>query len=208
MRPNQQNNNKNRSRGRNGGRKHVNPASRNYESNGPDVKVRGNASHIAEKYVQLARDAQASGDSVMAENYLQHAEHYNRIIAAAQAQMQERFPRDERSDNADRGDYNDRDGFDRDPDEIDSTPVDEPAPVAAAPAEQPVVVDGSGPQPVIEGTPAEVALDEDAAAPAGGRAPRRRNAARPRRPRRGEGQAAEGDQPSDGDAPALEAASE
>jgi len=90
MRPGQQNNgnNKNRQRGRNnnGGRKHMNPLSRNYESNGPDVKVRGNAAHIAEKYVQLARDAQASGDSVMAENYLQHAEHYFRIVSAAQPQ--------------------------------------------------------------------------------------------------------------------------
>lgn len=86
MRPNQQSN-KSRQRGRNnGGRKHVNPLSRSYESNGPDVKVRGNAAHIAEKYVQLARDAQASGDSVMAENYLQHAEHYFRIVSAAQAQ--------------------------------------------------------------------------------------------------------------------------
>lgn len=94
MRPGQQNNNnnnnnKNRSRGRNnnGGRKHLNPLSRNYESNGPDVKVRGNAAHIAEKYVQLARDAHASGDSVMAENYLQHAEHYYRIVSAAQPQV-------------------------------------------------------------------------------------------------------------------------
>jgi hypothetical protein len=87
MRPNQ--NNKNRSRGRNnnGGRKHINPLSRNFESNGPDVKVRGNAAHIAEKYLQLARDAQSSGDSVMAENYLQHAEHYFRIVAAAQPQQ-------------------------------------------------------------------------------------------------------------------------
>jgi len=88
MRPNQQNP-KNRSRGRNSsGRKHVSPLSRNFESNGPDVKIRGNASHIAEKYVQLARDAQASGDSVMAENYLQHAEHYFRILSAAQPQGQ------------------------------------------------------------------------------------------------------------------------
>lgn len=89
MRPNQQNN-KNRQRGRNnnGGRKHLNPLSRNFESNGPDVKVRGNASHIAEKYLQLARDAQSSGDSVMAENYLQHAEHYFRILSAAQPQNQ------------------------------------------------------------------------------------------------------------------------
>jgi len=85
MRPNQQNN-KNRSRNRNGGRKHTNPLSRNYESNGPDVKVRGNAAHIAEKYTQLARDAQSAGDSVMAENYLQHAEHYYRIVMAAQPQ--------------------------------------------------------------------------------------------------------------------------
>lgn len=64
--------------------------SRNFESNGPDVKIRGNAAHIAEKYQQLARDAQASGDSVMAENYLQHAEHYFRILSAAQAQMPQR----------------------------------------------------------------------------------------------------------------------
>jgi len=94
MRPNQNNNNnnKNRQRGRNnnGGRKHVNPLSRNFESNGPDVKVRGNASHVAEKYLQLARDAQSSGDPVLAENYLQHAEHYFRIVAAGQPQNQQR----------------------------------------------------------------------------------------------------------------------
>src|ERR1044071_2022709 len=88
MRPNNQN--KNRQRGRNGGRKHVNPLSRNFESNGPDVKVRGNASHVAEKYLQLARDAQSSGDPGLAENYLQHAEHYFRIVAAAQPQNQVR----------------------------------------------------------------------------------------------------------------------
>ncbi len=92
MRPNQ---NKNRQRGRNGGRKHVNPLSRNYESNGPDVKVRGNAAHIAEKYLQLARDAQSSGDSVMAENYLQHAEHYFRIVSSAQQALN--GPRDGQS---------------------------------------------------------------------------------------------------------------
>ena len=53
-------------------------------SNGPDVKVRGPAVIVAEKYLQLARDAQASGDLIAAEGYLQHAEHYNRLIAAAQ----------------------------------------------------------------------------------------------------------------------------
>lgn len=80
-----QSQNKNRMRGR--GRKPSNPLSRNYESNGPDVKIRGNASHIAEKYAALARDALSAGDPVMAENYLQHAEHYNRIILAANTQQ-------------------------------------------------------------------------------------------------------------------------
>jgi len=73
-------------RGRGRGRKPQNPLARSYESNGPDVKIRGTASHIAEKYMSLARDALASGDMVTAESYLQHAEHYNRIIMAAQVQ--------------------------------------------------------------------------------------------------------------------------
>ena len=77
-----QNNQNKRVRGRT--RKGPNPLTRSYESNGPDVKIRGSAMHVAEKYVQLARDAQSAGDRVMAENYLQHAEHYFRIIAAAQ----------------------------------------------------------------------------------------------------------------------------
>jgi hypothetical protein len=69
-----------------------NSMSRVFESNGPDVKIRGNPSHIAEKYVQLARDAQSSGDPVAAENYYQHAEHYNRLIAAAQEQFRQQNP--------------------------------------------------------------------------------------------------------------------
>lgn len=76
-----------RMRGRSG-RKGPNPLTRSYESNGPDVKIRGTAQHIAEKYLQLARDAQSSGDTIMAESLLQHAEHYFRLIAAAQQQQQ------------------------------------------------------------------------------------------------------------------------
>jgi hypothetical protein len=60
---------------------------RTYDSSGPEVKIRGSASHVYEKYLQLARDANSSGDRVMAENYLQHAEHYYRIMAAAAAQQ-------------------------------------------------------------------------------------------------------------------------
>ena len=62
---------------------------RTYDSNGPEVKIRGSATHVYEKYLQLARDANASGDRVMAENYLQHAEHYFRIMAAIAAQQQQ-----------------------------------------------------------------------------------------------------------------------
>jgi hypothetical protein len=72
--------------------KNHNPMSRVYESNGPDVKIRGNPAHIAEKYIQLARDANSSGDPVAAENYYQHAEHYYRLIAAAQEQFRQNNP--------------------------------------------------------------------------------------------------------------------
>src|SRR5215216_2020566 len=80
-----------RMRGRNRSNKGPNPLTRSYESNGPDVKIRGTAQHVADKYSQLARDAQASGDPVAAENYLQHAEHYLRLIAAAQEQFRQQF---------------------------------------------------------------------------------------------------------------------
>ncbi len=76
----------------NSNRRGPNPLTRSYESNGPDVKIRGTAHHVGEKYLQLARDAQSSGDPVMAESYLQHAEHYFRLIASAQlAQQQAQF---------------------------------------------------------------------------------------------------------------------
>ena len=131
MRPGQHNK---RGRGRNcrhnggggGGGGGGNPLNRVYESNGPDVKVRGTAQTVADKYLQLGRDAQVSGDIVMAESYYQHAEHYLRILAAAQAyqqQMQPQYRRpedefgdDEEMDSAAEGDdgqpeMGDRPGF-------------------------------------------------------------------------------------------------
>jgi hypothetical protein len=87
MRSRNNNNNNN-----NNHRKSHNPMTRVYESNGPDVKIRGTPPHIAEKYVQLARDAHTSGDPVSAENYYQHAEHYFRLIAAAQEQFRQNNP--------------------------------------------------------------------------------------------------------------------
>src|SRR5437762_13616084 len=92
MRPGQ----KNRSRGRNGGgMPHHNRGgggggggprpphrSQNFESNGPSVKIRGNAYQVFERYIAMAREAQTSGDRVAAENLYQHAEHYFRIMNA------------------------------------------------------------------------------------------------------------------------------
>ncbi|MBC2883783.1 DUF4167 domain-containing protein [Ochrobactrum sp. CM-21-5] len=168
MRPAQQNR---RMRGRgnnnNNNRKGPNPLSRNYESNGPDVKIRGNAQHIAEKYSALARDAQASGDRVMAENYLQHAEHYTRIILAAMAQNPVPFQREETFDD-------------------DGTDDEEAGFTPAAAASQPV--NGSGPQPVIEGTPAEVIYGEEggeSVKSGEGRQPRERDGREQRRLGRG-----------------------
>jgi hypothetical protein len=96
MRNGQNNNkrmrNRNNNNNNNNNRRGQNPMTRVYESNGPDIKIRGTASHVAEKYVQLARDARSSGDPVAAENYYQHAEHYFRLIAAAQEQFRQNQP--------------------------------------------------------------------------------------------------------------------
>ncbi|MFB2550428.1 DUF4167 domain-containing protein [Ensifer soli] len=249
------NNNNNNGGGNNNNRRGANPLTRTYDSSGPDVKIRGTAQHIAEKYATLARDAQSSGDRVMAENYLQHAEHYNRIIAAAQAQMQERFQRDERQDYVER-DIVDRFSDDGDQMDLDDTtpqpviverpqpaeqradrhdrqdrgsqlaeraqgdrapsdrgqhpaqaeqrrptertnpaernnPAERPQPVvqvtpraeraAAAKVQPQPVIDGSGPQPEIEGTPAEVVIEEQAVEAPAKAAPRRRGPGRPKR---------------------------
>ena len=60
------------------------PLNRNhvFDSNGPDMRVRGTAQQLFEKYLQLGRDATSAGDRVMAESYFQHAEHYFRILNA------------------------------------------------------------------------------------------------------------------------------
>lgn len=179
-----------RMRGRSGGnnnsqnRKGPNPLTRNYESNGPDVKIRGSAQQIAEKYAALARDAQSSGDRVIAENYLQHAEHYNRIIMAAQAQMPQQQARDTR----------DEDDADEDGDENVTRSQHNEQPRQQSRSQEQGEKrsedrnDGTGPQPDIEGFPAEltqpdvvanVAAEETAPAPAPKtRTPRKRATAK------------------------------
>ena len=79
--------NNRRSRGRGPRRPHGgggggNPRQQTYDSSGPDVRIRGNAYQVLEKYLAMARDAASAGDRIAAENFYQHAEHYYRIINA------------------------------------------------------------------------------------------------------------------------------
>ena len=78
-----QNNNNNN----NNNNSHHHNHNRAFDSTGPDIKIRGTAAHVYEKYLQLARDAGSAGDRVMQENYLQHAEHYYRILMAQGGQL-------------------------------------------------------------------------------------------------------------------------
>jgi hypothetical protein len=92
-----------------GGRKPSNPSpNRVYESSGPEGKVRGTPQQIIEKYQSLARDKFTIGDRVMAENCLQHAEHYIRILTAAQAHQARRNEQRDRDDRRDREEQQER----------------------------------------------------------------------------------------------------
>jgi Domain of unknown function (DUF4167) len=80
-----------RTRGRSGGRRGSN-RQQLFDSNGPSVRIRGNAFQVHEKYLALARDAAGAGDRVAAENYYQHAEHYFRIYSVDQEDRAQRHP--------------------------------------------------------------------------------------------------------------------
>lgn len=164
MRQGQSQQNRNRTRGRThsqnqGSRnKGGNQPNRNMESNGPDVKIRGTASHIAEKYSSLARDAQSSGDIVAAENYLQHAEHYNRLIAVAQAAQAAQVAQREavRNEEAARRKPSSADGENA---QAAVKAEDETSDRSEAPVPK-EAIGGSGPQPVFDEIPAEVAIKQ------------------------------------------------
>ena len=199
MRPGNQSNKRMRGRGRKG----PNPLTRTYESNGPDVKIRGTAMHIAEKYQQLARDAQASGDRVMFENYNQHAEHYLRIVAAAQPQQQPSAQPNARGEAEETSEAAAPNG---------SVPVNgSERPASDRGAADGDVVDANSPQPFIEDMPvidqegqvngsSQKADGEDAD---GEEKPRRRTRSpRTRTPRRADADASmEGSTESGSDAP-------
>lgn len=212
-----------RMRGR--GRKGPNPLTRSYESNGPDVKIRGTALQIAEKYSQLARDAQSSGDRIQGESLLQHAEHYYRILAAAQAQA----PSPQQPDRQANGEDEEGRGNGQNGHGPDRAPNNQPAPAEPA-------FGLSDPQPFVNGNgqeaappagetpaekpaetpveqPAETLAEQPAAAPAEqpvetraekpeGRARARRR--RPYRPRSAEPNAPAAEAPAAEAAPAVQ----
>lgn len=88
---------KSRSRNKNRNNKpQGNVVNRVFDSSGPEGKVRGTPQQIIEKYNQLARDAQLSGDRVATENFQQHAEHYLRLLSEAQREQDARREEQER----------------------------------------------------------------------------------------------------------------
>ena len=88
-----------RSRNRGGNNNRRGGRQQSFDSNGPNVRIRGNAPQILEKYLTLARDASSSGDRVAAENFSQHAEHYHRVIAAEAEQREQREQRNNAQNN-------------------------------------------------------------------------------------------------------------
>lgn len=181
-----------------------NIVNRVFDSSGPEGKVRGTPQQIIEKYQALARDAQLSNDRVAAENFLQHAEHYTRMLAEAQRELaaeqearqqqyQQQNGNREFRDRGDRGERSDRGERDRDRDQHRPQGERGGQPAAAA---QDVIDFGAGegglvdlpetaaaPAAVPEAAPAPAAAAPEEAAPAvqADRAPKEERA--PRAPR-------------------------
>ena len=149
--------NSRRLRGRGGGGRRGGPGRpQNFESNGPDVKVRGSAQQVVEKYLALAREAATAGNPVMAENYYQHAEHYFRI---------------QNANNAGNAGGNGREQPSYQPDvptngangaAEDDAASDEPS---AATGPQPDVEDAAAPEPQADAAPDADAAPEEKPAP-------------------------------------------
>ncbi len=189
---------KQRSRGRNnnnggggGGKKHMPSRNQTYDSNGPDIRIRGNAHQVLEKYLTMARDAASQGDRIAAENYYQHAEHYFRVINSqnqANGRPNDRpvpTPADDQMSLA--GGYDDEEG------EGEEDGAEEGEAEHQAAAETVVEIQGIPPAALPQAAPqvAQASTEEQPAAEP--RAPRRRRQPRERAERTEEqqGEAAE-----------------
>lgn len=127
------------------------PLNRNhvFDSSGPDMRMRGTAQQLFEKYLQMGRDATSGGDRVMAEGYFQHAEHYFRIINAMNQAVQQTQPNGQQNGQPQqqpRRQYNGEEIVSATDDAEDGTEAEQPAgtgeqptsrdiPIAAAPPE-------------------------------------------------------------------------
>ncbi|MFN4201845.1 MAG: DUF4167 domain-containing protein [Tabrizicola sp.] len=201
-----------------------NIVNRVFDSSGPEGKVRGTPQQIIEKYQMLARDAQLSNDRVAAENFLQHAEHYTRMLAEAMKEMaaeqearQQQYqqnggqqngnggghqnqPRGDRPERQDRGERNDR------PDRGERRDFnrDYRAERDLGSEEQPVIADvidlGTADETGLIETPESAAQLRSAAEPvvADARVAEERPARRPRGPRKPKGESkADGEPPQE-----------
>ena len=165
-----------RSRGRSNMRSGRAPAHRNQalESNGPEGRVRGTAQQILDRYLAMARDAQSSGDSVLAENLFQHAEHYQRLVAQfAPPQQQQQPAQPDAQRSGDTGSEPETEGR-PDRDAADRPPAAEAseqagirprrrrrqrnAPAEEAPAENAPAAENGGGTPDSEGAPTQEAV--------------------------------------------------
>ncbi len=129
---------------------------RHFESNGPDVRIRGSAQQILDKYLQYARDAQTAGDRVKAEALFQHAEHYARIVAVFEAQKEEQRKEREARDaaRAEERAARDAEHAEKTGDEASSDAESSAAPETPEPAEASAAPEGSAE------TPVEIAAEE------------------------------------------------
>ncbi len=149
-----------RSRGRSNRKHNVPLKHQSFESNGPDVRIRGNAHQVYEKYLAMARDAHSTGDRISAEGYYQHAEHYFRIMNDStdpqNAQRQQQQQQRQRENGHDR---QAADGGQR-PEPAQGSDAAEPTktadsaePAGGADGSEPSRADGAEAQPVAEASP-------------------------------------------------------
>jgi len=133
-------NNRNRNSGGGG-----NVLNRVFDSSGPEGKVRGTPQQIIDKYNQLARDSQLSGDRVATENFQQHAEHYLRLLSEAQREQEAKREEQERQ-NRERQAERDRERAERQEREAAQPPEHK----QAGEGEQPDVVEAEGDSGLVE----------------------------------------------------------
>ncbi|MEO1562468.1 MAG: DUF4167 domain-containing protein [Pseudomonadota bacterium] len=135
--------NKSRSRNKNNNRRNsvANVVNRVFDSSGPEGKVRGTPQQVIEKYTVLARDAQLSGDRINAENFAQHAEHYQRLLSEAQREAAERQRQQDEQREKQQAKARAEDGSQDDEPDTDSSEADPLATAGPEDAEDSLVID-------------------------------------------------------------------